>query len=155
MIGSFIAQFSIHFCKWNSFRPFQNVPILASCLFGFLAGYRFMPNNGFQCDVADGGDDIFPYPGGKARSRVWNYFGFKKRDTDGSISKDNLIMSVAVCRICHKNIYANKCVYCVNLCSIQFKNINDVEISTTTLPYQTVSARLHFTGTYYFVNAAF
>ena len=99
--------------------------------------------------VVDEGGDIFSYPEGKARSRVWNYFRFKKRDTDGPISKDNLIMNVAVCRICHKSL----CVYCVNLCSIQFKNINDVEKSTTTLPYQTVSARLHFI-THYFVNAA-
>ncbi|XP_069134524.1 E3 SUMO-protein ligase ZBED1-like [Argopecten irradians] len=49
---------------------------------------------------------IYPYPGGKARSRVWTHFGFYKIK-EGGPSKENLDMTKAICKICRRS-YANK-----------------------------------------------
>ena len=58
--------------------------------------------------ASDNGDhrrEIYNYPG-NARSRVWKYFGFQK-NKEGPPIKENLDMSVAICRLCNKT-YANK-----------------------------------------------
>lgn len=52
-------------------------------------------------------DGLFPYPGSKTRSRVWQYFGFKKVDAALPATKENLNMKSATCKICRKE-YAFK-----------------------------------------------
>lgn len=49
---------------------------------------------------------LFDYSGGKARSHVWKYFGFKKR-SDGPPTKEHLDMTRATCKLCGKS-YVNK-----------------------------------------------
>ncbi|KAK3609209.1 hypothetical protein CHS0354_035149 [Potamilus streckersoni] len=44
---------------------------------------------------------IYPYPGGKARSHVWTYFGFYKAQ-EGPSTKDNLETIKIVCKLCRK-----------------------------------------------------
>ncbi|KAL4238599.1 hypothetical protein ACF0H5_003306 [Mactra antiquata] len=50
-------------------------------------------------------EDVYNYPG-KARSIVWKYFGFTKKQYGPPI-KSNLNMDKGVCKIC-KKAYANK-----------------------------------------------
>lgn len=50
--------------------------------------------------------EIYPYPGGRKKSKVWDTFGFYKIKP-GPATKENLDMSQAICRICKKS-YVNK-----------------------------------------------
>ena len=55
--------------------------------------------------------EIYDYPGGKAKSKVWKVFGFKKIK-EGPPTRDNLDMSRAFCRLCQKS-YVNKGIHIV------------------------------------------
>lgn len=50
-------------------------------------------------------DDLYPYPG-VTRSKVWSYFGFRKK-RDGPPCKNNLQMETIICKLCKKT-YAYK-----------------------------------------------
>ncbi|WAR27086.1 ZBED1-like protein [Mya arenaria] len=57
--------------------------------------------------MADENDDVlYDYPVGKAKSKVWLFFAFKKIKP-GPPTKENLDMSKVYCRLC-KKAYANK-----------------------------------------------
>lgn len=60
--------------------------------------------DGVQIGEADD-RTIYPYPG-KAKSKVWDFFGFYK-SKDGPPNKTTLDMSVAICKVCKKK-YSNK-----------------------------------------------
>lgn len=65
-------------------------------------------------------DELFPFPGGKARSMVWKYFGFYKVN-EGPPTKENLEMNKVICKICGKG-------YCNN--GIIFVRIPDVSYTS-------------------------
>ena len=44
-------------------------------------------------------EEIFNFPGGRRKSKVWNTFGFLKIKP-GPPTKENLDMSSAICRLC-------------------------------------------------------
>lgn len=78
------------------------------------------------------GPEICPYPGGKARSEVWKYFGFYKAKI-GPPTKENLDMTHAVCRLCRKK-YANKgSTFSLSFC---FKNIWTQNVTIYLLDYK-------------------
>ena len=57
-------------------------------------------------DQLDEDQEIFAYPGGRKKSRVWKTFGFLKKGP-GPATRENLDMTRALCRICKKS-YVNK-----------------------------------------------
>lgn len=50
--------------------------------------------------------EIYDYPGGRRKSKVWKTFGFYK-SKPGAPTKENLDMTKAICRLCRKS-YVNK-----------------------------------------------
>ncbi|KAK3584783.1 hypothetical protein CHS0354_021243 [Potamilus streckersoni] len=67
---------------------------------------------------------IYPYPVGKAHSRVWTYFGFYKAQ-EGPLTKENLDMTKVVCKLCRKE-YANKVIpILLKLAKCVETNVND------------------------------
>lgn len=72
-------------------------------------------------------DDLYPYPGA-TRSKVWSYFGFRKK-RDGPPCKNNLQMETIICKLCKKT-YAYKGKFSVTSSSTRaVKDIFNLKIN--------------------------
>ena len=70
----------------------------------YLQGHGKVTNNMAERVSDDAEEKLYPYPG-KVKSRVWEYFRFRKTQKGPPI-KANLDMDTVVCRLCKKT-YSN------------------------------------------------